>query len=78
MSKDAFPDLPMDLVKGMRTPTLLLSGQRSLALHAAIDRQLQSLLIRNERIVLENATHEMWNEYPEVCRKATLAFLARH
>ena len=78
MSKDALPELPFNTVRQIRAPTLLLSGQRSLALHAAIDRQLQSLLIRNERIVLENATHEMWNEYPELCRKATLAFLARH
>jgi pimeloyl-ACP methyl ester carboxylesterase len=78
MSKDAFPELPFNTVRQIKAPTLLLSGQRSLALHAAIDRQLQSLLIQNERIVLENATHEMWNEYPEVCRKATLVFLARH
>jgi pimeloyl-ACP methyl ester carboxylesterase len=78
LSKDAFPDLPFRDVRRIKTPTLLLSGQRSLALHGLIDRQLETLLPRNERIVLPNATHEMWNEYPEECRTATLAFLARH
>ena len=78
MSKEAFPKLPFSTVKNIRAPTLLLSGQRSLALHGLIDKQLQRLLVNNERIVVPNATHEMWNEYPDECRKLTLAFLAKH
>jgi non-heme chloroperoxidase len=78
MSKDAFPNLPFSVVKEIKTPTLLLSGERSLAMHKAIDPQLEKLLANNERVVLANATHEMWNEYPEECRKATFAFLAKH
>ena len=77
-SKDAFPALDFDAVRQIKAPTLLLSGQRSLALHGVIDRQLERLLVHNERIVLANATHEMWHEYPEECRKATLTFLAKH
>ena len=78
MSKDALPTLPFSTVRHIKAPTLLLSGQRSLALHHLIDEQLQKLLVNNERIVLPNATHEMWNEYPDECRKLTLAFLAKH
>jgi pimeloyl-ACP methyl ester carboxylesterase len=77
-SRDAFPDLPFEAVKRIMAPTLLLSGQRSLALHGILDRQLGRLLPHNERIILANATHEMWNEYPAECRAAALAFLATH
>jgi pimeloyl-ACP methyl ester carboxylesterase len=78
MSKDAFPDVPFTSVRQIKAPTLLLSGQRSLTLHGLIDQQLERLLAHHERIVLANATHEMWNEYPEECRKVTLAFLNKH
>ena len=78
MSKDAFPDLPLSSVGGIKAPTLQLSGQRSLALHAVIDAELEKRLPQNERVVLANATHEMWNEYPEECRRAVLAFLGKH
>ena len=77
-SKDGLPNLPFSAVRQIKAPTLLLSGQRSLALHKAIDQQLEKLLAHNERIVVVNATHEMWNEFPEECRKLTFAFLAKH
>jgi len=78
MSKDAFPDLPFTAVSRIKAPTLLLSGQRSLALAALIDKQLERLLPNNERIILPDATHEMWSDQPEQCRNATLAFFAKH
>jgi pimeloyl-ACP methyl ester carboxylesterase len=78
MSKDAFPDFPAAAAKRITAPTLLLSGQRSLALHGLIDSQLASLLPHVERIILPDATHEMWNERPAECREAALAFFAKH
>jgi non-heme chloroperoxidase len=78
MSKHAFPDFPLAAAKRISTPTLLLSGQRSLALHGLIDSQLAALLPHVERIILPDATHEMWNERPEECRKAALEFFAKH
>ncbi len=77
-SKDAFPDLPLAAVKRIEAPTLLLSGQRSLALHRVIDKQLERLLPRAEQVILVNATTKMWNEHPERCRSAAFAFLANH
>ena len=77
-SKDPFPDLSRGSVKDMKTPVLLLSGQRSLPMHALIDEELERLLPRAERIILPNATHEIWNEYPEQSRAAALAFFAKH
>ena len=78
MSKDAFPTLSLDAVRRIKAPTLLLSGQRSLTLHSVIDSQLERLLPQEERIILANATHEMWNEYPQECRSAALLFFAKH
>lgn len=78
MSKDAFPAVPLTSVERIKAPTLLLSGQRSLKLSNAIDGQLKRLLPHGQRIVLANATHEMWSEYPEECRNATIAFLREH
>lgn len=78
MSKDAFPALPLSIVKRIKAPTLLLSGQRSLKLANLIDRRLEGLLPQAQRIILANATHEMWNEYPEECRNAAMAFFAKH
>jgi non-heme chloroperoxidase len=78
VSKDAFPDLPLEAVKRIRTPALLLSGQQSLALHGLIDSQLAALLPQAERIILADATHEMWNEQPEQCRNAAFAFFDKH
>ena len=77
-SKDAFPVLTESAVKGIRAPTLLLSGERTLPLNKLIDARLESLLPHRERIVVALASHEMWSEKPEECRKAALAFLAAH
>jgi pimeloyl-ACP methyl ester carboxylesterase len=78
MSKDAFPDFPVAAARRISAPALLLSGQRSLALHGLIDSQLATLLPHVERIILPDATHEMWNEQPEKCRNAALAFFAKN
>ncbi len=64
MSKDAFPAIPLSAIKRIQAPTLLLSGGRSLKLSHAIDGKLQGLLPHGERIILADATHEMWSEFP--------------
>ena len=65
-------------VDDVEVPALLLSGQRSLKLADLIDGRLERLLPQAQRMILANATHEMWNEYPEECRNAALAFFAKH
>jgi len=78
LSQDPFPDLPFSTIAHIKVPTLLLSGQRSLTLNRLIDSQLERLLPLGERIIISNATHEMWNEYPEECRNEVLAFIGKH
>jgi len=43
-----------------------------------IDSELQPLLANGDRLVIPNATHDMWNEQPEACRQAVLGFLSRN
>ena len=74
-SKNAFPAVPLGAVARIQTSTLLLSGERSLKLADAIDGLLVRTLPHASRVVLPNATHDMWSEYPKECREATLAFL---
>ena len=78
ISKDPFPDLPPSAIANIKVPTLLLSGQLSMTLNRLIDTQLEKLLPQEERIIISNATHEMWNEYPEECRNEVLAFIGKH
>lgn len=78
MSKDAFPSLPLGAIRRIDAPVLLLSGARSLKLAGAIDGLLERTLPQAQRTLLAGATHDMWSEYPEECRKAALMFLDKH
>ena len=77
-SRDAFPALLRSDVKSMRIPVMMLSGGQTLEILKFVDGELEPLLTNGERVVLQSATHEMWAEQPEECRRVVLAFLAKH
>jgi non-heme chloroperoxidase len=77
-SSDPFPPVPRSRVKSIKMPVMMLSGGRTLELLKFVDSELEPLLAKGERVVLPNATHEMWAEQPEESRRAVLAFLGRH
>ena len=77
-SRDAFPQLSRADVKRIKATVLMLSGGQTMAILKFIDNELQPLLSNGERLVIPNATHEMWSEQPEVCRRTVLAFLSRN
>jgi non-heme chloroperoxidase len=78
MSAAPFPDLARDAVREIAAPTLLLSGARTIPLHALVDDELERLLPNCKRVVIPDASHDLWADQPQRCRVATLAFLARH
>jgi non-heme chloroperoxidase len=78
MSTEPFPDLAPDAVRNITAPALLLSGGRTIALHALVDDELERLLPSCERVVIPDASHDLWADQPERCRAATLGFLGRH
>ena len=71
---ELFPDLEPQAIRKIAAPTLLLSGEKSYRFLALIDEELARLLPHNRRIILRGATHRMWFEQPEPCRKAVLDF----
>jgi non-heme chloroperoxidase len=77
-SRDAIPPLSREDVKRIKAPVLMLSGGQTLPIHKFVDSELEPLLLKGERLVIPNATHEMWSEQPEVCRRTVLAFLSRN
>ena len=71
---ELFPELDPAAVHKISAPTLVLSGENSFRFLGLIDEELASLLPHGRRIILRGATHHMWFEQPEVCRKDVLGF----
>jgi non-heme chloroperoxidase len=69
-----FPALEPGSIKDIRSPALLLSGQRSYPFLALIDGELELLLRSGRRTVVAGAGHQMWLEKPDTCRGEVLAF----
>jgi pimeloyl-ACP methyl ester carboxylesterase len=78
MSTAPFPDLARDAVRGIAAPVLMLSGARTIPIHALVDDELERLLPNAERVVIPDASHDLWVDQPDACRAATLEFLGRH
>jgi pimeloyl-ACP methyl ester carboxylesterase len=73
-----FPELDPAVVRHIQAPALLLSGANSYRFLGIIDVEVARLLPNARRIVLPGATHRMWYEQPETCRKDVLDFLKQH
>lgn len=71
---ELFPELSPQNVRKISAPALLLSGESSYRFLGLIDEELERLLPHARRIILHGASHRMWYEQPEVCRKAVLDF----
>jgi pimeloyl-ACP methyl ester carboxylesterase len=71
---ELFPVLEPDAVRRIAAPALLLSGGKSYRFLGLIDEELARLLPHNQHLVLAGASHRMWYEQPEACRKAVLDF----
>jgi non-heme chloroperoxidase len=77
-SRDAFPMLSRDAVRGLKLPILLLTGEKTLAPLRMINGELNHLLSNAELVTIPGATHDMWFQDPERCGQATVSFLAKH
>jgi len=73
-----FPPLDEEDVRGIRLPTLLITGQRSPAFLLRLTEHLQRLLPHAERVDIAGASHAMQEDNPGAVNEAILGFLARH
>jgi pimeloyl-ACP methyl ester carboxylesterase len=77
-SRDAFPTISREQVRQIHNPVLLLSGSRSVPAFQLIAAELARTLPSVKFVVLQGATHEMWNEAPQQLTGTVLPFLGRH
>ncbi len=73
-----FAPLDAQQVRGVRAPTLLVTGQRSPAVFHRLTDRLEELLPHVERIEIPGASHLMHEENASTYNAAVRAFLARH
>ncbi|HUG98955.1 MAG TPA: alpha/beta hydrolase [Gammaproteobacteria bacterium] len=79
VSPATFPELDYDRVRGLRVPTLLLSGGKNAGgFNDLVDRHLHHLIPESERIIIPDASHEMFLDFPKVTAEAMLRHFARH
>lgn len=72
-----FPPLSEDDVRGVRVPTLLMTGDRSPAYLLRLSERLEQLLPNAQRVKIA-ASHAMQEENPAAVNDAILGFLANH
>ena len=77
-SRDAFPNIDRNAVKGLTVPTLLITGEKTLPEMRMITDELSRLMPDAKVVGIPGATHDMWIEAPEVCRNAALKFIGAH
>jgi len=76
-SADAFPYVQPAVVRRLKRPVLLLTGERTYPIAQIIEPELARLLPMGERKVITDGTHEMCSEHPARCAEAIRAFLER-
>ena len=73
-----FPPLSEGDVRGVRVPTLLVTGEHSPTWLLHLTDVLEELLPDVERIEIPEASHVMHEENPQAVNEAILGFVGRH
>ena len=76
-SPEIYPPVDRDQVRRLAVPTLILSGEKTLAMAKFTDAELERLIPKQwqTRVVLPGASHIMWVEQPVQSREAVLQFI---
>ena len=78
MLGSGFPPLDDDDVRGIRVPTLLMTGERSPAFLLRLSDRLEELLPIVGRVEIPDASHAMHEENASAVNEAIVGFLGRH
>ena len=76
--KNRFPPITCDDLGKIKTPVLLLQGDRTPLLFTAITNELDRCLTNKERAILPNASHGLEFENPAEFNKIVLGFIDKH
>jgi len=75
VSGTAFPVPSTKLIKEFHAPVLLLTGDHTLPVLKRCVAALTARFPESGRVVIRNATHDMWSERPQECGGALRKFL---
>ena len=76
--KTGFPDISCDDLKKIKTPVLLLQGDRSPLFFIKIIDELDRCLSNKEHVTLPNTSHGLEYENPTEFNKVVLGFIDKH
>ena len=75
-SRDAFPDIPRDRVRNLPIPLLLLTGDRTVPIHLAVNDEFAKLIAPDRRVTFRGCGHNIWTDRQTECEEITLEFLS--
>ncbi len=75
---ELFPTIDPAAIRRTSVPVLVMSGGVSYPFLQYIDQELTRLLPNSQSIVYPDAGHQMWYQYPVLCRNDVEAFFRRH
>ena len=78
LSKNIFPPISCEDLKKIKTPVLLMTGEKTLLFFKAINEELDKCLTNKEKVILSNATHGLEMENPVDFNKIVLTFIDKH
>jgi pimeloyl-ACP methyl ester carboxylesterase len=77
-AKNRFPPITCDDLRKIKTPVLLMKGDRTPILFTAITNELDRCLSNKELTVLPNASHGLEHDNPSAFNKIVLGFIDKH
>jgi pimeloyl-ACP methyl ester carboxylesterase len=75
-SQDPYPDIPRASLYRLRMPVLVITGEKTVAIHRRIDEELSRLIPRARSATIPAAGHGSPRENPQVFTEVVDAFLA--
>ena len=78
LAKNVFPPVSCDDLKKIKTPVLIMTGEKTQPLFSVINEELNKCLPNKEKVILANATHGLEMENPADFNKIVLAFIDKH
>jgi pimeloyl-ACP methyl ester carboxylesterase len=75
-SEDPYPDLSRDKVRRLKMPVLVITGEKTVAIHREIDGELVRLIPRARSSTIPNAGHGSPRENPDAFTQVVENFLA--
>ena len=78
LAKNIFPPISCDELKKIKTPVLVMTGEKTHSFFSVINEELSKCLTNKEKVILPNATHGLEMENPVDFNRIVLEFIDKH